>query len=288
MADAQIPVLARVHLAHACLNWIAAAEGVDVLHVKGPALDPVLTRTGGVPRQSTDADVLVRPSQVARYMSALGRHGWTALAGFATGSVFEHASALTHEFLGHCDVHRSYPGLGLPAEATFDALWAERGTTAIAGQACPVPSVAAQRLLLVLHAGRTPGGQPTDVRIAYTEAAPTDQAAVDDLVTRFHAEVGFAAGTGRLDTVADDPEHDLWATFAQPGSRLGEWRARMKAAPTRRAALRIALRALVVNRDHLALTLGRRPTPRDLAAAYADRLARALREAWALVRGRRP
>ena len=39
-------------------------------------------------------------------------------ARFATGSVFEHAATLWHVHWGYVDVHRAFPGVGVPAEVT--------------------------------------------------------------------------------------------------------------------------------------------------------------------------
>ncbi|MBK9158479.1 MAG: nucleotidyltransferase family protein [Propionibacteriaceae bacterium] len=295
MTERDVPLSVRVEFAHAALQWLADAHGIDVLHIKGPALAPVLSEDlddeGGVPsnrRASTDADVLVRPRQVEAFMKILSEHGWTAMASFESGSVFEHAAALEHTWFGHCDVHRNFPGIGLDPETAFDVLWADRSTVELAAWPCTVPSITAQRVVLLLHAGRTVGGQPQDVRRAWREASPTDQEQTQLLVTRLKAEIGLAAALGHLDDYADSPEADLWRLASQPETlRLAEWQARIKASKSPREALRLAFKALFVNVDHLTMKLGHPPTRRDMAAAYARRFATALRELPRLVGRRR-
>ena len=63
IAVGEVPIHIRVHLTHALLQHVADAEGIRLLHVKGPAVHPdLLLRDGDgepLPRHSTDADVLV-------------------------------------------------------------------------------------------------------------------------------------------------------------------------------------------------------------------------------------
>ena len=91
-----VPVALRVHLAHATVQAVAEACGAHLLHIKGPATDPRLRLASGevdeagallhAPRASTDADVLVRPDQVTRFVRSLTEHGWRVLTTFRTGS----------------------------------------------------------------------------------------------------------------------------------------------------------------------------------------------------------
>jgi len=94
------------------------------------------------------------------------------------------------------------------------------------------------------------------------------------------AQVGLAAALGELDRYAADPAHDLWFVLAHGGtSRLEEWRARFRAAPGPAAKTRVVARSLLVNTDHLAMRLGRRPSHGEVAAEFAGRLTRAVGEA---------
>lgn len=167
MTGGPVPVALRVHLAHATVQAVADACGAHLLHIKGPATDPSLRpESGGVdeagaflhpPRASTDADVLVRPDEVTRFVRALTEHGWRILASFRTGSAFEHAATLWHDELGFVDVHRHFPGIERDPWDAFDLMWRSRHSVQIAHRTCSVPSVEHQRLLLLLHAARTGG-----------------------------------------------------------------------------------------------------------------------------------
>lgn len=273
--EPEVPVGLRVHLAHAALQAIAEDAGVDILHVKGPAVDPSLGR----PRsRSTDADVIVRPDKVNRFMRALAAHGWSHVTSFETGSAFEHAATLYHSSWGYTDVHRTFPGLTAPR--FFDELWADHITAEIAGIPCAVPSLTAQRLILLLHVARNGASeQAPDFVRAWTESDAEERERIRGLAGRLGAEVGLAAALGHLDDYADDPSHDLWAVFSEGhASRLDEWRGRFKAARTPVAKLRILCRSLLVNTDHLAMRLGRRPTRREIAEAFLERIREAAHE----------
>lgn len=290
MDSQDIPVLLRVRLAHAVVQAIADECGADLLHIKGPAVDASLLApaAGDRPqvRYSTDADILVRPAHVRPMMAGLERHGWDVAARFATGSIFEHAATLWHQYLGYVDVHRHYPGITIDPDAAFERLWAAREVRAIGGRPCAVPSVPAQRLLLVLHAARSNGGaNRPDVRQAWESATSEQQDEVRALVHELAAQVGFAAGTGHLDDFADDPSYELWAGFAGDTVRdpVKEWRARFKAADSPLQALRIVGRSLLVNTDHLAMRLGHRPSAAELTGEYVRRAGLGLERARRLV-----
>lgn len=282
-APIDVPVWQRIQLGHAVLAVIAEDAGVDILHLKGPALDPVLAP---VPRYSTDADVLVRPSQLETFLAVLPRHHWHLVAGFAEGSPFEHAATFRHPEWGYVDVHRRFPGL--PGdEATFERLWADRTSRVIAGRTCPTPSVVAQRLVLMLHAARKDSPHAAeDMRRAWGEADGATRDAIRHLVSDLGAEIGFAAATGRLDDFRGTPEWRLWTAFTGHGSRLGEWRARFLLARGWRARLRVLALMVQVNRPRLEMALGHPPTRADIARAYGERASRAVRELGQALRHR--
>lgn len=306
--SAAIPVRMRVHLAHAVVQSLADTCGADILHIKGPAVDPSLLPRRSVvddagqpteaplPRASTDADVLVRPAHVKSLFAACESHGWRVVTRFTTGSAFEHASTLWHEQLGYLDLHRHFPGVRLEAAEAFDVLWADRTVTLIAHRRCHVPSVEAQRLLLVLHGARSGAEHNPDLMRIWGEADPAAQAQLRAQASRLQAEVAFAAATGDLDAFADDPTYALWKHFSHWGNadRLAEWKARIQAQPTLRGRARVLAQLFVVNTDHLAMGLGRPPTRRELAQEYARRawagttgLARALGHQARVLRQRR-
>lgn len=271
----EISVWQRVQLGHAALQVVVDEAGVDVLHIKGPALDPSLAPG---PRHSTDADLLVRPSHLVSFLKALGRYRWELVAGFSEGSPFEHAATYWHPEWGYVDVHRRFPGLR-GDEQTFDRLWGDRTTVDIAGQRCPVPSVVAQRLILMLHAARKDSSRASvDLQRAWTGSDDATRQAVERLATDLDAQIGLAAATGHLDDFRGTPQWLMWTAFTGGGSRLDEWRARLSLAHGWRAKLDVLARSLRVNQAHLAMQLGHRPNGFDLAKAFGVRVGRGVRE----------
>lgn len=279
-----IPLSVRVAFAHAATQHLADETGVDLLHVKGPVLDPSLSahRSG-----SSDADVLVRPAHVDRLLGTMRRHGWVMVTDFRTGSVFEHAATLRHASFGYVDVHRHFPGIAVPPPAAFERLWADRGGILIAGHEVAVPSVPAQALLLVLHAGRGLEWEGReDVRVAWHDADDAARSAITALRDELDAGMAFSLAVGE-NPPGDARDLALWRSFAPGSTRTEQWRARIAVAPTRRAAARIAVGALLVNTDHLAMQLGRRPTTVDVLRAQARRVRRASTELRQAFTGRR-
>ena len=268
-----MPVSARVHLAHAVVQKLADDRGIDLLHLKGPAVLPGLRAEG---RQSSDVDVLVRPSHLHRLVDALESVGWEQRTDFATGSVFAHAANWWHDGWGWVDVHVSWPGVTVEAEHAFDVLARDAVWHPIAHRLCPVPGRTAQRLILVLHSARS--GGVVDVQEAWIAATADEQAEVRRLTADLGAEVALAAGIGELELHRDAPTYALWHHFVHGGSRFDEWRARLAAAPDARAKVELITSAFRVNRDHLRMELGRPPTRQELRARQLRRVQRVFGE----------
>lgn len=295
----ELPLAVRVQFAHAAIQVLAEDHGIDVLHIKGPAIDPSLVaqqcstdrETGEptsrpIPRVSIDADVLVRPSQVELLLSAMHRHGWVTRVSFTRLWGWQHASTLKHDFLGHADVHRRFPGIGIDDESAFDRMWRDRGYAELAGQRCWVPSLTVQRLILLLHAARGPVAGHTDITAAWDGATSDEQAALRALAAALGAEVPLAAAIGELDQHRRAPEHELWQLLSRGGSTyLALWGAHAKAAQRPFAWPRLALR-LLPNRESLAVSLGRDPMPFDYVKATAHRLRRGVAEVIDALRDR--
>lgn len=255
----ETPLWVRVRLAHATLQAAADDAGAEVLHIKGPTLDSTL-RPG--PHSSTDADVLVRPAHLQRFLAVLVTRGWTELTGFDEGSPFGHAANYSHAQLAYADVHRLLPGPHAVPEAVFDELWRERAYKTIAHRACTTPGLAGQVFVQVLHAARSHGAEPPE---AWTRADDGLREQTRALAARLDAEVVLAAGLGELDAYAGAHDHDLWAYWSAPDTgRLGEWRARLSAASGPTQKLYVLAQAARVNRTHLALRLGHEPTPAEV------------------------
>ncbi|MEO5746850.1 MAG: nucleotidyltransferase family protein [Ornithinibacter sp.] len=280
---------------------LAQDHGIDLLHIKGPAVDDRLlaVRPAGdppseseaprtVPRHSVDADVLVRPTHVDRLFTAMRRHGWTIAYNFADGSAFEHAATLTHPFLAPADVHRRFPGIGIDATVAFEKLWAERHTVLIAGTPCMVPSVTAQRLILIVHAARGGSLRHPDIERSWTLATEKERLEVQHLTDELDAGVALAAGTGRLKEYEGARGYELWrALSAGEQSRVRIWAARVRSEPTASRALRTAVHLILPNPRRMETALGRRPSAREIARAYAHQARWGMAEVAQLARSAR-
>jgi hypothetical protein len=265
-----VPDRVRVAFAHAALQSVADIHAIDVLHIKGTAVDPALgrPRAGG-----TDADVLVRPRHVEELVDRLLATGWQQRSTFASDNDFGSALTLQHPQWGFADVHRFFPGIGAPAATAFQRLWRDRTTRTIAGIDCEVPDLTGQSLILILNAARgmTAGGGAGEVAVIWGDAPPERRDAISALVTDLRAEVAFAAATGGLERYRHRRDYDLWRIESRGGTRVGKWVARVKAAHTFREAVGVVARAPLVNGRHLAFVLGREPTRRDVAREFFAR-----------------
>ena len=273
---ADVPLQVRTRFGHAAVQRLADEHGVDLLHIKGDALDPTVASPG---RIATDADVLVRPAHLDALLAACAAAGYQSSGRFTTASPFEHSLTLWHDLWGHLDVHRHYPGIGRSPADAFERLWADRLTTDIAGVSCPAPSLPAQVAILVMHAARNPaGGQASaDVAHAWHGASRDQRQQVRAWVEEMQAEIAFAVGVGDVDSLPPSAERELWQAVTE-GGRVHEWRARIAAAPDLRSRIVLVLRAPLVNTDHLAHELGHRPSSLDVVRAFVDRSRRGIAE----------
>lgn len=274
-----MPVEVTVALAHAEVQVLAETAGVDLLHIKGPALDESLRRpwpdeVSGRRRESIDADVLLRPAHVDRLRRAMGSHGWRCLYDFADDSAFEHAATWSREGLANVDVHRYFPGIEGDPERAFDVLWAERHVVSIAGIPCSVPDLSAQRLIVIVHAARGRSArEDADRHRAWVDLDDSARAEIEATARRVGATVALYAGTDRLDAVRGYRTYPLWRHLTTgDDSLLGLWWARVRSAPDLRSATRIGWRLMVPNVPRMAALLGRPPTRTEVAVAYRDRL----------------
>ena len=262
-----MPRRVRAAFAHAAVQQAADRIGVRVLHIKGVAVDHHLSSSGG----GTDADVLVDPATVGLLMAELRVLGWERYSDFLTGSPFGHAATLLHEHWGYADLHRFFPGMHHDPAATFEVLWAERQSGQIAGMPAPVPSAAAQALVLLLNNLRNGRTNAADARVERLLADPAGWRQVEALVPRVHAELAFDAAFGRLDEHHGEHDYWMWKVTTEGGSRSAEWLARVRAAPTTRARVGLVLRAPRVNTETLAHRLGRAPSRADVAKEFVRR-----------------
>ena len=269
-AAASVPLEVRIGFAHACLQWIADRNGVDLLHVKGAALDPTLVPGRGY----SDADVLARPEHVAdparrAARTRLGAHQLVRLRLLlrALGDVCATATSASST----CTA--IYPGAGPTPGAAFDTLWAERTTTVLGGVECTVPVARRPGRCSCCSTPPAGGGDPKgahDIESVWTSADDDQRARILEWVDRLDAGLAFSVITGTLDDHRDDPAYDLWRVASRGGTRLDEWRARVRAAHGLRAKLAVAARSVLVNVEHLT----HRARPTGHASGDRDRVLR--------------
>jgi len=274
-ARVDVPIRIRLRFGRAAAQIVADQVGVDLLHIKGDAVDPSLRQAEA---SGSDVDVMVRPSHVELLDPALRAHGWQLYSTFQYGSPFGHAQTYLHDHWGYLDVHRSFPGIRLNPEAAFDRLWGARTTVDVTGVACPVPDVLAQSVLLLLNAARDGGTRGVGLRSIWYEAPDDRRAEISKLVAAFDAEVAFAAAVGDLDRYRRRREYLLWKVSSQGGTRFEEWWGRVRAEQTVGGAVRTLARAPLVNVDRLTHSLGRRPTGGEILREFFARPVRATRQ----------
>ncbi len=277
-SQVDVPLSVRLRFGHAAVQYLADEIGVDLLHIKGAAVDPSLRPDGYA---GTDVDVLVRPAHVSALDHAMRRHGWRLYSTFEWGSPFGHAQTYVHDAWGYIDIHQYFPGIRLDPPRAFERLWRDRHEVEIAGVECDVPDVPAQGVLLVLNAARSLNRRRADVNNAWLDASTERRAEMGALVADLDSPVAFAAAIGDLEQYRGERDYRLWKVVSQGGSRSAEWLARIRAAPNFTAALHVLARAPRVNVDRLAHRLGRPPNRREILAEFFSRPARALGDAWA-------
>jgi hypothetical protein len=125
------------------------------------------------------------------------------------------------------------------------------------------------------------------VRSAWEGTPPELREQATALASSLHAEVAFSAGLGELERYRGRREYLLWKVASQGGTRLEEWVARVWAAPTPRAAFQLALRAPLVNTEHLAIRIGHRPTRVEVLREFVARPVRGATQELGRLRERR-
>lgn len=294
---APIPLIIRTRLAHAALQTIADECGADILHIKGATVDHFLdpsklhghaasrsalgesltreapdTTALKVARASTDADVLVRPSHLARFLASLAQNGWLELTAFDTGGRADHATDFWHRELGRADVHRSFPGIRLKPDLAFEGMWLHHQTYEIANCACTVPSREVQTLLLLLNAARNGDLQGSDVLNRWTLTTGQERDSIKQRAVDFDAEVALAASTGDLQLFVGRPEYDSWRLLASgEAGRFEYWRARVRSAATLKDRLDVFSNPFRFKTDRLRMELGRAPTRGEILRSYLRR-----------------
>ena len=282
-----IPLIIRTRLAHAALQAIADECGADILHIKGAAVDPSLLpqredappnatpEQRSIPRASSDADILVRPSHIRRFQKALKKNGWHAKTSLYSRGAVEHSADWWHPQLGSADVHVRFPGIRLAQALAFDRLWGDYHPHTIAQRACPVPNLDAQVFLLMINAARAGGTESKDVRRLWASTSQDEKIRIESLARGFGAEVALAGATGTLGRYSDRPEYDLWRLLAEPDADVFRlWIAYVKAAPTPCDRIRAVIYPLHVKSDRIHTEQHQESRYLLVLRAHCDRLRR--------------
>lgn len=271
LSPLQVPTPVRLRLGHACLQHLADGAGARVLHVKGVALHPSLAQDRA---PSSDCDVLVHPHDVHAFVGALASAGWERITRFEHGSVFGHAATYYDPAWGTVDVHRAFPGLDRDPVAAFEEMWSRRQWQELGGAVCAVPDLAAQRLVLLVHAARDQSGmRDHDVQVSWQDVPVAEREEIDALAERLGARVPVAFATGRPHRATGQPGRHLWQAAFEGADATWIWRARLRDAQGA-AKLRLLMRAMRPNPDHLALRLGHAPSRREMRREWWERWGR--------------
>ncbi len=277
-----VPLRARVLLAHATLASLMDRHGIRALHIKGYAALPGAYAAG---RTSSDVDLLVAPEDAPAAMAALTADGWDLVTDFSEGSIFTHAATFRHVQLGYVDLHRCFPGIGLPAKEAFERLWDGHVSRIRAGRALPILSMADQRLLIILHAARDVGRRRSDVSHIRATATADEWDALREAACSFGAIAAWVAATDEDLPDADPDEVRLYRAMNSGREGAELFAARWRHAGSLAGRLRLVRDTVRVNRAHLAMDLGRDVTHRDALKWQLRRLRQVGR--WARARAAR-
>jgi hypothetical protein len=278
--EVAVPLDVRLRFGRAAVQVVADRIGVDLLHIKGDAVDASLRPM----RVGTDVDVLVRPADVTRLDRAIRLEGWKLYSTFAYGSPFGHAQTYLHDTWGYLDLHRAFPGIRLNPASAFDVLDRDGSVIDEVGVACRVPGIDAQAILLLLNAARAGGRTNPDVDWIWGRASPDDRERLIRLGDELRARVALAAATGDLEKFRGSREYPLWKAVSEGGPRGAEWWGRLRAASSAREALALVVRAPRVNVEHLRIDLGREPTRPEVFREFLRRQRQAAVEVRAWIR----
>ncbi len=271
----EVPLEVRLHLGRAAVQTLAQTSGIELLHIKGDAVDPTVRPPGN---PGSDIDVIVRPDQILAMDRVLRDHDWQLYTTFENGSPFGHAQTYLHPMWGYIDLHRRFPGIRLDPTQAFARLWRARESIDFAGIPCPVPSVPAQSAILILNAARGRAGASFDVRRLWTDASPESRSAIDSEIDALDARLARDAAVGDIERHRGDREYRLWRAVSRGGTRAEEWWGRVLAQPTVGTRVAMIARLPLVNVEHLAHRLGRVPNRREIVAEFFARPLRGGRE----------
>lgn len=264
----EVPLKARIMLSHAHLQQLAEKYSVDLLHIKGYIFGEDTYPSN---RTSTDVDVLVRPEHVQVFIDAVTGAGWEILTTFETGSDYHHAMTIYHPTWGLADIHRAFPGLGTDAYKSFEQLWHYRRTKIIASYPCYTTSLVDSRIIVYVHDARSTSPNKSDVTYLEQILSEEDKTQLQARVVDLDAELAYAASIGKIDDYVNHADYLLWKTASQQSSNITRWYARIQSASGLRAKIKTLNDIFRVNRDHLAMELGHKPSQQEVWAKFIAR-----------------
>lgn len=264
----EVPLKIRIMLSHTHLQRLAEQARVDILHIKGYIFGE---DTYPKNRTSTDVDILVRPSHLDLFIKSIKTAGWEILTTFESGSDYHHAMTIYHPTWGLADIHREFPGLGQDAALTFERLWKQRRMKVIANYPCATTSLVDSRVIVYIHAARSSSELKPDVEYLNSHITEEERTTIQSRVVELDAELAYAAAIGTIDDYSERRDYLLWKTASEQSSNLARWYARVKVAPGAKSKAKTLLAILRVNRDHLAMELGHRPSQQEIRAKFISR-----------------
>lgn len=291
-AQTELSTTEAVLLAHGLLARLAEQVGARVLFVKGPTAVAAGARP---PRGSSDVDVLVDPRSFAAVCEAIDGLGWTrrfveSPLPHTADVAFEHSAHFIHEeWPCDLDVHYLFPGFLAEPSAVFDALWAARVETEIAGVLVPTPDLAGHALVVGLHALRDPSKPVSQADLTHLIAVigqsldNAGRAHLRDLAiaTGSHDSARTmleAAGLTGLPPAIASPELTAWQFRQEFGGVSGSlWMIELRRASWRERP-RVVAHAIVPPRELLLSPhLASSATRREIAILHGRRWLRGLR-----------
>lgn len=228
-------------LVYALVASVARDNDIECAFIKGPVLHAQGLRER---EHSGDVDVWVHPARLRDFVADMAPWGWREQPDVWAGTPVNHSVTLEPCQWGcQIDAHRRLPGLTLRDEAAFRVLMTRVVQIEFSSVQAKVPDVAANSVLLGVHALRPEIGQAVS-----SHAADTSMSALlvgGDRAADFAGSIGAVAVLAEVLSRAF-PERDF-----HPEGVPFDWR--WRARPTKVAAYLTALRMLPPRRRPLML-----------------------------------
>ncbi|NQX14718.1 nucleotidyltransferase family protein [Rathayibacter sp. VKM Ac-2857] len=249
---ADLPLDAAVGLVHALVDDLARGAGIRALFIKGPIADAHRIRR---PHPSSDADVLVDPSDADRLLALLAERGWSVRPGSAAHrALVTHSVTLLHpSWPCDIDVHTSWPGFFVGPQRAFEVLWRTRCEIEVAGVPVRASGVDAAVLVSALHSLRAlyqqRSAEELDELVAAVAARGREEAVAAlaaelcclEPIAPFLARIGVDAAL----PARPSREYALWRLRTRRLSRTGDWLLALAEAPTLASRLGLLRRAML-------------------------------------------